>query len=89
MKSLITTLSAVAIGGFIATSAIAGPGDAYGAGFASRAFVTAKPVSVALYRSAEQTSDARIAAQPRKLVSVPNVNPKIAGGVPTATGYRY
>lgn len=92
MNSPIKTLSALVIGGFLAGTAVAGPGDAYGAGFASRAlFTNSKSVSIGLFHAKRHvSSDARAAASSSKnIVSVPNVNPKVAGGIPTATGYKH
>lgn len=87
MNSAIKTLSMLAGAALFAGTAFAGPGDAYGAGFASRATMPEKPVSVALFKSnARLSTDEQIATT--RPVTVPNMNPKIVGGVPTATGYR-
>lgn len=69
MKTLITTLSILTIGGFAAGSAIAGPGDAHPS-FASQP-AQQKTVQIALFRS---SSGERTKVETKRL---PSANPKI------------
>ncbi|CAN5750344.1 hypothetical protein BH09VER1_BH09VER1_12020 [soil metagenome] len=85
MNSTIKTLSAFAIGGLIAGTAFAGPGDAYGAGFASRVPDKAKPVSIALFRS--NAANCPMVKEQSKLI--PNANSKTPGFTKVVTGYTH
>lgn len=88
MNSSITPLSILAGAVLFAGTAFAGPGDAYGAGFASRATMPAKTVTIALSKgNAPLSTDTQVATT--RSVMVPNFNPKIVGGISTATGYQY
>jgi len=76
MKTLIKTLSVLAIGGAFAGAAFAGPGDAHPS-FAYQGVNNArkaKAVQIALYRAGEVTATKQSANV--KTVRLPNVNPK-------------
>jgi hypothetical protein len=91
MNSPIKTLSALVIGGFLAGTAIAGPGDAYGAGFASRTLTNnTNPVGIALFRSSTLAGNAAncpMTQENSKLI--PNANSKTPGFTKVVTGYSY
>ncbi|MDX2081278.1 MAG: hypothetical protein SFU53_10880 [Terrimicrobiaceae bacterium] len=74
MKTLIKTLSVLAIGGAFAGAAFAGPGDAHPP-FAYQPVKKAKAVQIALYRAGEVTATKQNANV--KTVRLPNANPKI------------
>jgi len=90
MNSPIKTLSALVIGGFLAGSAFAGPGDAYGAGFASRAVVNTKPVGIALFKGGvglANTANCPMIKEQSKWI--PTGNPKSPGVTKVVTGYKH
>lgn len=73
MKTLIKTLSVLAIGGAFAGAAFAGPGDAHPS-FAYQPVKKANAVQIALFRSGEVTATKQSANV--KTVRLPNANPK-------------
>jgi hypothetical protein len=89
MNFPIKTISALAIGGFVTGTALAGPNDAYAAGFASRPLYETKPVGIALFRSTRLTSDFpnRIVVKEESKL-VPTGQPKNPGMMELDTGYE-
>lgn len=70
MKTLLKTLGILALGGLIAGTAVAGPGDAHPA-FAYQPVKKAETVQIALFRT---TADKQTTVETR---SIPSANPKI------------
>lgn len=70
MKTLIKSLAVLAIGGLVAGSAVAGPGDAHPS-FAYQPVKKAESVQIALFR-APAAKETKVEAK-----LLPSVNPKI------------
>ncbi|OJU98646.1 MAG: hypothetical protein BGO12_19885 [Verrucomicrobia bacterium 61-8] len=71
MKSLVKTLSILAVGGLAAGTAVAGPGDAHPS-FAYQPFKKTESVQIALFRAGSGAS-----TETKTMKTVPNANPKV------------
>lgn len=86
MNSPIKTLSALAIGGFLASSAFAGPGDAHPP-FAYLQAQNTRPVTVALFKSGAGAAQCPMAQAQAKVVSTGS--PRNTSPTKVVTGYKH
>ena len=90
MKLLTKSLSILAIGGILAGTALAGPGDAY-LGYPAVSFAKASAekkteyVTIALFRTGVTSAGAKAKAEK---ILIPSGNPKMPGVVQVVRGSR-
>jgi hypothetical protein len=85
MNSPIKILSALTIGGFLAGSAFAGPGDAHPP-FSYLQTPTTKPVTVALFRSGSDVAQCPMAVEQTKWIFAGG--PRNPSPIQVVTGYK-
>ncbi len=83
------TLSAIAVGGLLAGSAFAGPGDAYGAGFTGRVVGDTKPVSIALFKGSGLANAKNCPMIKEDARWIPTGNPKNPAVTKVVVGYKH
>jgi hypothetical protein len=86
MNSPIKILSALAIGGFLAGSAFAGPGDAHPP-FAYLQAQNTKPVTIALFKSGTGAAQCPMAKEQSKVISTGS--PRNTSPTTVVTGYKH
>jgi hypothetical protein len=88
MNSPFKILSTLAIGGFLAGTAFAGPGDAHPPFAYLQGANTNAPTTIALLRStSDQAANCPMIKEQSK--TLPTVNPKVSGATTVVTGAKH